>query len=162
MARPHQFVTGNDETELELIVCRIKIIRESGDQVRKRQKIISNVAGDGEEHFIIWGMFMSVTMKSAVFMGKNFQNNQNSICKSADLTLKQMFDISAKLVTEQDEISGLETIGWEKHSWKYLPLIGMKESSIFIARRSNVFSDSILCLGKIHQNPESNEAWKKG
>ena len=57
-------------------------------------------------------------------MGKNFQNNQNSIVNTADLTLKQMFDISAKLVTEQDEISGLETIGWEKHSWKYLSLIG--------------------------------------
>ena len=24
-----------------------------------------------------------------------------------------------------------------------------------------VFSDSVLCLGKIHQHPESNEAWKK-
>ena len=35
-----------------------------------------------------------------------------------------MFDISAKLVTEQDEISGLEMIGWGKHSWIYLSLIG--------------------------------------
>ena len=35
-----------------------------------------------------------------------------------------MFDISTKLVSEQDEISGLETIGWENHSWKYLSLIG--------------------------------------
>ena len=51
-------------------------------------------------------------------------NNHNSIVNTADLTLKQMFDISAKLVTEQDEISGLETIGWEKHSSKYLSLIG--------------------------------------
>ena len=24
-----------------------------------------------------------------------------------------------------------------------------------------VFSDSVLCLGKIHQHPDSNEAWKK-
>ena len=24
-----------------------------------------------------------------------------------------------------------------------------------------VFSDSVLCLGRIHQRPESNEAWKK-
>ena len=23
------------------------------------------------------------------------------------------------------------------------------------------FSDSVLCLGKIHQNPDANEAWKK-
>ena len=44
-------------------------------------------------------------------MGKNFQDNQNSIVNTADLTLKQMFDISAKLVAEQDEISNLETIG---------------------------------------------------
>ena len=49
---------------------------------------------------------MAVTMESAVFMGKNFQNNRNSIANTADLTLKQMFDISAKLVIEQDEISG--------------------------------------------------------
>ena len=42
-----------------------------------------------------------VTMESATFMGVN----------AADLTLKQMFDISAKLVTEQDAISGLETLG---------------------------------------------------
>ena len=25
----------------------------------------------------------------------------------------------------------------------------------------HVFSDSVLCLGKVHQHPESNEAWKK-
>ena len=65
-------------------------------------------------------MFMALTMDSATFTGKNFQDNRNSIVNSADLTLERMSDISAKLVTEQDEISGLETIGLEKHSWKYL------------------------------------------
>ena len=103
---------------------------------------------------------MAVTMESAVFMGKNFQENQNSIVNTADLTLKQMFDISAKLVAEQDEISGLETIGWEKHSWKYLSLID-DERIINIQRaKVHVFSDSVLCLGKIHQNPDANDAWK--
>ena len=53
---------------------------------------------------------MAVMMESATFMGKNFLDNQNSIVNTADLTLKQMFDISAKLVAEQDEISNLETI----------------------------------------------------
>ena len=47
-------------------------------------------------------------MESATFMGKNFQNNQNSI-----------------------------------------------RTKVY------VFSDSVLCLGKIHQHPESNEACKK-
>ena len=33
---------------------------------------------------------------------------------SEDLTLKQMFDITAKLVSEQDEINGLDNIHWER------------------------------------------------
>ena len=57
-------------------------------------------------------------------MGNNFQNNRNSIANITDLTLTQVFDISANLLAEQNEISSLETIGWEKHSWKYLSLIG--------------------------------------
>ena len=105
---------------------------------------------------------MVVTMESATFMGQNFQDNQNSIVNTADLTLKQMFDITAKLVAEQDEISNLETIGWEKHSWKYLSLIG-DERIINIQRaKVCVFSASVLCLGKFHQHPDANEAWKKG
>ena len=59
---------------------------------------------------------MTVTLESAVFMGKNYLDNRLSIANTTDLTLKQMFDISARLVSEQDEISGLETIGWENHS----------------------------------------------
>ena len=47
---------------------------------------------------------MAVTMESAVFMGKNHRNNWHSIMNTTDLTLKQMFDISTRLVFEQDEI----------------------------------------------------------
>ena len=152
---------GNEETELELSVESRSFVDRVNDQVRKRQKRISNVAGEGEEHSIICGMFMAVTMESATFMGKNFQGNQNSIVNTAGLTLKQMFDISAKLVAEQDEISNLETIGWEKHSWKYLSLIGDERIINLQRAKVYVFSDSVLCLGKTHQNPDANEAWKK-
>ena len=58
-------------------------------------------------------MFMSVTLESAVFMGKNYSDNCHSITNTKDLTLKQMFDISEKLVSEQDEIYGGEAIEWE-------------------------------------------------
>ena len=104
---------------------------------------------------------MAVTMESATFMGKNFQNNQNSIVNTADLTLKQMFDISTKLVSEQDEISGLETTGCENHSWKYLSLIGDERIINLQRAKVYVFSESVLCLGRIHQNPESNKAWEQ-
>ena len=64
-AWPQQFVIGNDETELELSVESRSFVNQVNDQVRKRQKRISNVAGEGQEHSIIWGMFMAVTMESA-------------------------------------------------------------------------------------------------
>ena len=110
VARPQNFVMGNDETELELSAESRSFVNRVNDQVRKRQKRISNVAGEGEEHSIIWRMFMAVTMDSATFMEKNFQDNQNSIVNTTDLTLKQMFDISTKFVSEQDEISNSERL----------------------------------------------------
>ena len=81
------------------------------DHVRKRQKRSSmNVTEDSEKHSVIWRMFMSSTLESSVFMGKNYQNNCHSIANSTDITLKQMFDLSTNLVSEQDEIYGVKTI----------------------------------------------------
>ena len=104
---------------------------------------------------------MSVTMESAVFMGKNYLNNCQSIVNTTHLTLKQMFDISTRLVSEQDEISGLETICWENTSWKYLSLIGDERVINHERTKVYVFSDSVLCLGKIHENPQTNAAWEQ-
>ena len=104
---------------------------------------------------------MSITMESAVFMGKNHSDNWHSIMNTKDITMKQMFDISTRLVSEQDEISNVDTIRWDKHSWKHLSLIG-DETVINLQRaKVYVFSDSVLCLERILQHPESNEAWKK-
>ena len=104
---------------------------------------------------------MCVTMESAVFMGKNYLINCQSIVNTTDLTLGQKFDISTRLVSEQEEISGLETIGWENHSWTYLSLIGDERVINLQRTKVYVFSDSVLCLGKIFENPESNDAWEQ-
>ena len=105
-------------------------------------------------------MFMFVTMEAAVFMGKNYLDNCHSIANTKDLTLKQMFDISTRLLSEQDEISGVGTIGWENHSWKHLSLIGYERVINLQRTKVFVFSDSVLCLGKIFDNSQSNDAWE--
>ena len=99
------FVMGSDAAAF---VNKVK------DQVRSRQKRMSNVAESGEEHSIIWGKFMDATMNAATFMGKNFSTIQNFIMNSRDLILKKMFDITFKLVSEQEEITGLDKIQWER------------------------------------------------
>ena len=54
VTRPQNFTMGNEETELELSVESRSFVNRVNDQVRKRQKRISNVAGGGEEHSMIW------------------------------------------------------------------------------------------------------------
>ena len=150
-AYSENFVMGSDAAEF---VNKVK------DQVRNRQKRMSNVAESGDEHSIIWGMFMATTLNAATFMGKNFSTIQSVVKNHESLTLKQMFDVTAQLVNNQEEINCLDKILWGKNSWTRLSLID-DEIVINLQRtKVYVFSDSVLCLGKVLQHPESNEAWK--
>ena len=137
-----------------------EFVNKVKDQVRNRQKRMSNVAESGEEHSIIWRMFMAATMNAATFMGKNFSTIQNFIMNFEDLTLKEMFDVTAQLVNDQEKIHGLDKIHWRKNSWRRLSLIGDETVINLQSTKVYVFSDSVLCLGRILQHPESNEAWK--
>ena len=73
-----------------------------------------------------------------------------------------MFDISSRFVSEQDEISGLETIGWEKHSWKYLSLIG-DERVINLQRTKGLrlFRFCIVSLVSLREPPNRTMHGKK-
>ena len=121
-----QFIFENDETnscaeaESELSLGSRSFLHRVNDQVRKRQKQSSKDATqDSDKHPLIWRMFMSSTLQASVFIGKNFSDNLHSIKKTGDLAMKQMFDTSEKLISEQsDEICGVKTKNWEDSTWK--------------------------------------------
>ena len=105
---------------------------------------------------------MSSTLQASLFLEKNYSDNWHSIQNTEDLTMKQMFHISEKLITEQsDEIYGMSTINWEHCSWKYLSLVGDEQVISLLHTKVYVFSDSVLCLGKVNQNPTSNTVWEE-
>ena len=66
---------------------------------------------------------MAATMNAATFIGQNFMDNENSIKNSTDLTLKKMFDISEKLVSEQEEINNVDKKYWKNNSWKHVRMV---------------------------------------
>ena len=103
---------------------------------------------------------MVATSNAATCMGKNFSTIQNFNMNSEDLTLKQMFDIIAKLVSDQDEIRGLDKIHWGKNSWRQLSLFEDETVINLQSTKVYVFPDSVWCLGRVLQHPGSNEAWK--
>ena len=103
-ARAQQLIIGDDEAELELSWRSRSFVNRVNDQVRKRQKRISNVAEDGEEFFydlvnvlvcIIWNQQKSWERITWTIYTSN---------TGKDLTLKQTFDISVKMVSEQDDL----------------------------------------------------------
>ena len=104
---------------------------------------------------------MAATLNAATFMGKNFSTIQSFVKNSEDLTLKQMFDVTAQLVNNQEEIRSLDKIQWEKDSWTRLSLIGDETVINLQSTKVYVFLDSVLCLRRVLQHPDSNEAWKK-
>ena len=96
-----------------------------------RQKRMSNVAESGEEHSVIWGNVHGCDVKCGDIHGKEFLNYSNGSQELwRSLTLKQMFDVTAQLVNDEEEIHGLDKIQWEKYSWTRLSLMVMKQSSI--------------------------------
>ena len=103
---------------------------------------------------------MSSTLEASVFIVKNYSDNLHSIRNTGKyLTMKQMFDRSEKLISEQsDEFYGVNTINLEDSSWKHLSLMGDEEVISLSHAKVYVFSDSVLCLGRRSENPQSNSA----
>ena len=75
---------------------------------------------------------------------------------------KTSFFVYFKLILEQsDEIFGVSQISWENSPWKQLSLVNDEEIISLSHAKVYVFSDSVLSLGKVNQNPTSNNAWER-
>ena len=146
-----KFIVGNDTTEF---VNKVK------NQVRIRQKRMSDDAEDCTEHSIVWGMFMTTTLNAVTFMGKSYSTMQNVVQNEEKITLKQMFDITAQTIHNDEEIYCLDKIEYQRNTWTQLSLINDPVVIGLQSVKVHVFSDSVLCLGKVLQHPECNEAWK--
>ena len=94
-----KFIVGSDTTEF---VNKVK------NQVRIRQKRMSDNAEDCTEHSIAWGMFMATTLNAVTFMGKSYSTMQNVVRNEEKITLKQMFDITVQTIHNDEEIYCLD------------------------------------------------------
>ena len=74
-----KFIVGSDPTEF---------VNKVRNQVRIRQKRMSDDAEDCTEHSIIWGMFIATTLNAATFMGKNYSTMRNVVQNGEKITLK--------------------------------------------------------------------------
>ena len=151
-------------TESDLSLKSHSFLNRVFDRLRKMlNRSPEESMQDIDKRSMIWGMFVSSTLEASVFMGKDYSDNLHSIKNTGnDLTSKQMFDTSEKLtVGQSDEMFGVSQINWEDSPWKQSSLVNDEKVVSLSHAKVLVFSDSVLCLGKMNQNPISNTVWER-
>ena len=69
-----------------------------------------------------------------------------SINNQPKRSLKQCFHAAEKLITDQEELTGIPVIGWQQLTWQRTTLLTDKAVQ-FATAKTYVFSDSVLCVG---------------
>ena len=73
-----------------------------------------------------------------------------------------MFEMSEQLILAQsDEFFGVSQISCESSPWKQLSLVNDEEVISLSHTKVYVFSDSVVCFGRMNENPQSNTAWER-
>ena len=62
---------------------------------------------------------------------------------------------------QSDGIFGVSHISWDNSPWKQLSLVNDEEVISLSHAKVYVFSDSVLCVETVNQNPASNTVWEE-
>ena len=100
---------------------------------------------DLDEKNAIWCIFMNVTLQAVVYFGRDYMENLRSTKNQLLMSVKQLFQVTGKLIKDQTEISGLTTIKYKEPTWRSTTLLCDKAIEITNAK-TRVFADSVLCL----------------
>ena len=96
-------------------------------------------------------------MKAAIHLGENYNDHLFTDRNTNFEALKTLFDIMQELILNQKrEIWHVSTIEWQFTPWMRSILLHDKVIKLSKAQ-VHVYSDSVLCLGKMHRHPEAME-----
>ena len=103
---------------------------------------------DLKTNVLIWGLFMSTTMKSAIHLGLDYDQNL-IVCQNTNFEgIKTLFDISLRLIAVNPfDILNLSTMMYDFSPWMRMTLC--HDQAIRWAKaKVHVYSDSVLRLGE--------------
>ena len=109
-------------------------------------------------NFAIWRMFMNTTLRAATHLGKDYDMNLRYVKNDLWKTTGQLFRETEKLISGQTENTDISLINYQDLRWVSTSLLHSRAYQ-YVTVKVYVFSDSVLCLGKIEDNPV--ESWKK-
>ena len=83
---------------------------------------------------------MSVAVQAAVHYSENLRPTRNQSMRS----LKQLFQVTGKLITDQTEITNIPVIEWQQQIWLRTTLLPDKAVQFATAKNQNLFRFSAV------------------
>ena len=97
-------------------------------------------------------------MMAAVHLGPDYPENLRTTTNTDFEQAKTSLDISQNLILDhKSEIFGISTIEWNTTPWMRTTL---RHDRAIKLSKAHIYSDSVLCLGMIHEHPQSIRHWK--
>ena len=107
-----------------------------------------DLVNDSDVNMAIWGIFLHTTLRAAVYLGQDHDANFHYMNNNLGNSVELLFHETGKLISEQKEITGVSTVDFKDATWILTSLLCEKAYRITNAK-TNVFSDSVLCVGKM-------------
>ena len=137
------------------------------ERVNKRLRMMLNrPSGDNmddiDTHSLTWQYSWLRQCAQPSFLEKMTPQNLHVIRNTDEKpTVKKLFDVTQRLIQEQRlEIPGVSEISSATSLWERLSLNNDEEIINLSKAKVYVFSDSVLCLGKVRPFPQSNDEWR--
>ena len=86
----------------------------------------------------IWGTFLSVSLRAAVHLGRDFSANLRSTKNQQKKSWRQLFQVTQKLITDQTEITGITTTDWRQRMWRETTLLTDRAVHFATAKKKNL------------------------
>ena len=109
-------------------------------------------------NMVIWGMFMNATLRAAIHFGNDHDVNLRHAQNSSWRTTGQLFGDIEKLTSGSTETPGINLIDFKDSRWILTSLLHSRAHQHATAK-VYVFSDSVLCLGRMGDDPD--KSWNK-
>ena len=112
---------------------------------------------DVDVNMAIWSIFLNATVQAAVDLGQDYEANLRIVKNHLWNSVKQLFNETEKLISGQIQITGANTINFRELAWMSTSLLCSKAYQ-YINAKGCVFSGSVLCVGKMGDDPIAT--WK--
>ena len=117
--------------------------------------------GETKKNILIWGLFMSSSMKAAIHFGQIFTKNLPVFKNTHVEYIQNLFNITQRLVTENSE-EILNVKAFESSDPFMVKKTRMSHPQVikWTQVTVHVYSDSVLRLGKLSFSSEAAQRWK--